>query len=517
MLTVISDEGLDKDGTSLLQVPSYVTKLPNGSERGVSLAIDLGGTNMRVCLVKLLGNSELSVIQSKAVIPPEVMTATTYSTLFDFIAQHVEVFMRENMASLLNAWAAVSDEGRQHVRSKYFHSIGFTFSFTFNQHALNRGTLIYWTKAFNIEDAVGRDPCAMLQEALDGRDLPLTVTALVNDTVGSLAARAYYAPTRFGPLLGAIFGTGTNGAYMERVCNIRKLHSDQAFADAPPDQLMAVNTEWGNFDRELSVLPRTCFDDELDQGSINPRDQCYEKRISGLYLGELLRLTLLSGVRAGVLPWATAPDAPLLTAYGLDSSLLTGIIQDQSPGLDRDGIYRITGSPVPDEEQTAAVRIIAEALCLRACRLSSIAVAGVVLQSGRLAQKDKVPEGPATWAGTVSSTWILGPVLHLLRQWLVTAWLRLLHGSTLQKESEEGSAELPHQDVVPMDETIDVGVDGSLFEFLPGFEDKLRIALREMAQIGPQVERKIRMGLAKDGSGVGAALIALLSREDAIQ
>ena len=61
------------------------------------------------------------------------------------------------------------------------------------------------------------------------------------------------------------------------------------------------------------------------------------------------------------------------------------------------------------------------------------------------------------------------------------------------------------------DDIIDIGVDGSLVEFYPGFEEYIREALRDIPEIGEQGERRIRIGIAKDGSGVGAALIALVA------
>lgn len=48
---------------------------------------------------------------------------------------------------------------------------------------------------------------------------------------------------------GAIFGTGTNGAYVEKVKNIEKL------GDAPvrkEDGHMVINTEWGGFNNTVS-------------------------------------------------------------------------------------------------------------------------------------------------------------------------------------------------------------------------------------------------------------------------
>ncbi len=48
-------------------------------------------------------------------------------------------------------------------------------------------------------------------------------------------------------------------------------------------------------------------------------------------------------------------------------------------------------------------------------------------------------------------------------------------------------------------------------EYYPGFEEYIREALREVEGIGEAGERRVRIGIAKDGSGVGAALIALVA------
>jgi hexokinase len=62
---------------------------------------------------------------------------------------------------------------------------------------------------------------------------------------------------------------------------------------------------------------------------------------------------------------------------------------------------------------------------------------------------------------------------------------------------------------------IDIAVDGSVVEFYPGFENYMREALRSVDGIGPAGEKKIRIGIAKDGSSVGAAIIALLATKSA--
>ena len=49
--------------------------------------------------------------------------------------------------------------------------------------------------------------------------------------------------------IGAIFGTGTNGAYVEKVENIRKLGDHPARKNGGD---MVVNCEWGAFDNAVS-------------------------------------------------------------------------------------------------------------------------------------------------------------------------------------------------------------------------------------------------------------------------
>ena len=61
------------------------------------------------------------------------------------------------------------------------------------------------------------------------------------------------------------------------------------------------------------------------------------------------------------------------------------------------------------------------------------------------------------------------------------------------------------------DEAIDIGVDGSLVEHYPYFRDMIYEALSAIKGIGPEGAKRIRIGIAKDGSGVGAALIALVA------
>lgn len=122
------------------------------------------------------------------------------------------------------------------------------------------------------------------------------VTALVNDTVGTLMSHAYRDPETS---IGVILGTGTNAAYIEHTAELKKL--GPLAATASSDSIMIVNTEWGAFDNECMVLPLTKYDKQLDAASLFPGQQVFEKMISGMYLGELTRLVLLDFVEKKVL------------------------------------------------------------------------------------------------------------------------------------------------------------------------------------------------------------------------
>ena len=69
-------------------LPSHITTLPSGRERGQYLAVDLGGTNMRVALVRL-ENNEASVEKLEKWIIPEAVKTGTAGEFFTWIAERI--------------------------------------------------------------------------------------------------------------------------------------------------------------------------------------------------------------------------------------------------------------------------------------------------------------------------------------------------------------------------------------------------------------------------------------------
>ncbi|BDD61574.1 hypothetical protein MAP00_006614 [Monascus purpureus] len=454
------EDGLLEEGTTLGQIPTFITSVPDGSEKGLYLAVDLGGTNFRVCSVDLHGDGTFSMTQSKIMIPREQMCGGTAKELFLFLARQIEAFLRIHHNEHFEAHLRRRSRGDA-IQNAF--DLGFTFSFPVHQLSVNSGTLIRWTKGFDLPDAVGKDVCSLLQTAIDELDLPVRVAALVNDTVGTLMARSYTSAGKKGALIGAIFGTGTNGAYVEDLKRVKKLDSmDGADWDKQCTK-MVINTEWGSFDNHLKVLPNTTFDQQLDAASINPGYQMFEKRVSGMFLGEILRLVLLSMhndpsvnlFRPNEVSGVFIPqDSGLYRQWGIDTSFLSSVEADTSSDLHyvKTVMKEHLKIENPSTAECEAVRIIAGAIARRAARLSAVPLAAILISTGSM---------------------------------------------------NNGA--------------VDIGVDGSLVEYYPNFEGILREALREVSQIGPEGEKKVEIGISKDGSGVGAALIALVARRRTAQ
>lgn len=89
---------------------------------------------------------------------------------------------------------------------------------------------------------------------------------------------------------------------------------------------MAINCEWGAFDNEHKVLPRTPYDLSIDRDSPRPGQQAFEKMIAGLYLGEILRLVLVDLHDSKDVHFFEDQDiSSLRKPYSLDSSFLSSI------------------------------------------------------------------------------------------------------------------------------------------------------------------------------------------------
>lgn len=253
--------GLQGRKSSLKMLPAFVWP-PTGDEQGTYLAIDFGGTNLRVLAVTLEGKGKIAEIEICSHVISQAVISGTKNDLCNFIIDKVLDFMQTH---------------KMDTTAQF--EIGLTFSFPMEQKSIASGVLLNWTKGFIVRGVVGRDVVTLIQKAFCKRGFPhFKIKVIANDTVGTLL-RGRYSDSQCD--MGVILGTGTNAAYIEKVSNIKK---DKTLSSKTGTML--INIEWGGF----NLLPQTRYDQTLDLYSSNPGEQFLEKMVSARYLGELVSL-----------------------------------------------------------------------------------------------------------------------------------------------------------------------------------------------------------------------------------
>lgn len=127
----------------------------------------------------------------------------------------------------------------------------------------------------------------------------------------------------------------------------------------------------------------TGVDSQLDALTPNPGQQRYEKMISGMYLGELARLSLLHLTDKGVLVWGDDNVLPegsaLKTPWAFKTKYLSRIGVDNSDGLkDVENALETTCGVSTNLQGRKIVQEVCELVTKRAARLAAVGIAGCV-------------------------------------------------------------------------------------------------------------------------------------------
>ncbi|XP_041757275.1 hexokinase-2 isoform X2 [Coregonus clupeaformis] len=351
------DKGLGRDSNptaAVKMLPTFVRSTPDGTEKGDFLALDLGGTNFRVLLVKVSDNGKQKVEMENQIyaIPEELMRGSG-SELFDHIAECLANFLE-----------------KLGIKNQKL-PLGFTFSFPCQQTKLDESILVSWTKGFKSHGVEGRDVVSLLRKAIKKRgDFDIDIVAVINDTVGTMMTCGY---DDHHCEIGLIVGTGTNACYMEEMRHLELVEGDEG--------RMCVNMEWGAFgdDGALDDL-RTDFDREIDAGSLNPGKQLFEKMISGMYMGELVRLILVKMAKEDlVFKGHTTPD--LLTTGHFQTSFVSAIEndKDQEGLVSAEKVLRGLGLD-PSGEDCVATQRVCQVVSMRAAHLCAATLVSVLRQ-----------------------------------------------------------------------------------------------------------------------------------------
>ncbi|GMH13020.1 hypothetical protein Nepgr_014861 [Nepenthes gracilis] len=435
--------GLASEGGSKLKMLlTFVDKLPNGSEKGIFYALDIGGTNFRVIRVHL-GGRRSGILRhnvERNSIPQHLMTSTS-EELFDFIAMSLKQFVDRE------------EEKTSEPSLVSRRELGVTFPFPVKQRCVSSGILMKWTKGFSVADMIGKDVSESLQQSMIKKDLgSMRVAALVNDTVGTLAVGHYNDEDT---VAAVIIGTGTNACYLERADAIIK---SQGLLMASGG--MVVNMEWGDF--WSSHLPRTRYDIDLDAESPSPNDQVFEKMISGMYLGDIVRRVVLRiSQESGIFGSASSR---LSTPFILGTPLMATMHQDDTPDLREVAAILNDVLGIADVSLKARKLIvnICDIITHRAARLVAAGIVGILKKIGRDGSSG-VAGGRAKGGGGASS-------------------------------SGGGKSR-----------TV-VAIEGSLYTNYTLFREYLNDAVAEI--LGKEFSPFVILKVTEDGSGIGAALLA---------
>lgn len=251
------EEGLNKNNAEIQCIPTFI--LPKATDvKGKALVLDLGGTNYRVAIVDFSTEKpiiypnngwkkDMSIMKS-----PGYTREELFKELADLI---VEIKREEEMP------------------------IGYCFSYPTESIPGGDARLLRWTKGVDIREMVGQFVGKPLLDYLNEKNkIRFTGVKVLNDTIASLFAGL--TDKSYDAYIGLIVGTGTNMATFIPSDKITKLDPK-----CHVQGLIPVNLESGNFYPPFL----TAVDDTVDATSDSLGKQRFEKAVSGMYLGDILK------------------------------------------------------------------------------------------------------------------------------------------------------------------------------------------------------------------------------------
>lgn len=251
------EEGLSKKNAEIQCIPTFI--LPKAADvKGKALVLDLGGTNYRVAIVDFT--------QEKPVIYPNNGWKKDMSVMKSPGYTREELF--KELADLI-----------VEIKREEEMPIGYCFSYPTESVPGGDAKLLRWTKGVDIRKMVGQFVGKPLLDYLNEKNkIKFTGIKVLNDTIASLFAGL--TDKSYDAYIGLIVGTGTNMATFIPADKIKKL--DPAYS---VEGLIPVNLESGNFHPPFL----TAVDDTVDAMSDSMGKQRFEKAVSGMYLGDILK------------------------------------------------------------------------------------------------------------------------------------------------------------------------------------------------------------------------------------
>jgi len=251
------NNGLKNDNTEVKSIPTYIHPLSCGAE-GQAVVLDWGGTNYRAAVINFVGG--IANITPKKAGGTELSASTTKGfSLDDLLVKQSEFVNQIDLPEKA--------------------PIGYCFSYPAECLPNGDAELIKWTKGLDIKEMIGNPVGKPLLDQLNKTGkAEFTGIKVINDTVASLFAGL--TDPDFDAYIGLIVGTGTNMAAFVNADRIPKIDPGLNWQGLTP-----VNLESGNF----NPPHLTKYDELVDEKSDNKGSQRFEKAVSGMYIGQILR------------------------------------------------------------------------------------------------------------------------------------------------------------------------------------------------------------------------------------
>ncbi|KAI1774096.1 hexokinase-7 [Hypoxylon cercidicola] len=384
-------------------ISESILRPTEGREKGRYLAIDIGGTNLRVGFIELLGNEKGvngDYTNGNQETTPASESTSNLRRVLEKSWPISDVLKNENADSLFR-WigsciAEVVREGCEafDIPRDRELPMGVTFSFPMVQETLADATLMAMGKGFAISSRLhlGTHLTNGYEKSKTPDLPPIKIAAILNDAVATLVSFIYQSKedSSHKAAMGLICGTGSNATIPLKRST---LHKDKQPGmvqvldeDSTDDLRIAVNTEWSINGtapalRKFGLVSQ--WDTRLDNEGEAPGFQPLEYLTAGRYLGELGRLMLLDylehhlDIRTDTLP------PRLLIRFGLTTTFLshfkppdTGALLEK---LEVEFPHSTATAPFQWTEEIAMVLYkITKAIEVRAAGIVAAAIVGLL-------------------------------------------------------------------------------------------------------------------------------------------
>lgn len=530
-------------------LPTPVTRLPSGHETGQFLAIDVGGTNLRVAFIELLGDvGEQAPVTNGADRSREAIRMAqrprvrrTLEKAWP-IGEHLKIDKTEDLFAWIGDCIAEvvndrlsNDAGKLPVPEQL--DLGITFSFPMmyvpvhgheisptnfdRQFELTSATLMPMGKGFTITENLDLGSTLLQGYARHTRKenasdqssprakrrklgpLPsLRIAAITNDTIATFCSLAYSVKSLPNSRVaaGLIVGTGVNTTIPMRFADLGEHKAEKIRGKVPAAAETVVNTEMtisGGCAPLKAVTTR--WDEELDATCSRPGFQPLEYMTGGRYIGELIRIIFfdyMTNVHQPPIASASLP-ATIVHSYSFTTTFVSAVVARARSDTELASELK-RRIPPPESSNWAwtthsagVLRKIAHLVQVRSAGLIAASVGGLLAATGEISLSEPVATSQTSEQPAASTS---SPPSPRTKEQL----LAHRDGSNSTSLWSSGPEELV------------IAYTGGIIQHYPNFKEHCQRFIDKLVmRTGPQQGGKsVFLRESRDGGIIGAGVLA---------